>query len=322
MKVFHCERCGHALFFDNTVCLGCSSPIGYADDQQELRLLGEIDRSRCDNFDVIGCNWTVRSPRGGLCRSCALTRIQPANSDDRGFGQWAEAERAKRRLIFQLDNLGLPVRARDDDAGGGLAFDLLSSRTEKIVTGHDDGVITLDLAEADDLHREQVRLELDEAYRTLLGHFRHEIGHYYWPVLVADAGDLAECRTLFGDDRESYADSLKRHYDSPSDDWAGRCISRYAGMHPYEDWAETFAHYLHILDLLQTASEWGLPCQSRSSAIGFEAVVDRWLDLSVALNEINRSVGHGDLYPFVLSGPVMEKLAFVDRMARRHLPSA
>ena len=123
-----------------------------------------------------------------------------------------------------------------------------------MVTGHADGVITLDLAESDDVHRERRRAELGEPYRTLLGHFRHEIGHYYWPILVERAGALERCRALFGDERADYGEALERHYaDGPPADWAERHVSAYATMHPWEDWAETFAHYLHIRDTLQTA---------------------------------------------------------------------
>ena len=194
-----------------------------------------------------------------MCESCRLTRTRPADNDTEGMAELVRAEKAKRRLVFELAELGLPVARRDPATGRGLAFDLLSSVATKVVTGHDDGVITLDLAEADDEHREQLRRRLDEPYRTLLGHFRHEIGHYYWPLLVTDDDTLASCRALFGDDRADYGEAVKHHYASPPVlGWEDDYISRYATMHPYEDWAETFAHYLHIVDVMQVADSFGI----------------------------------------------------------------
>jgi hypothetical protein len=253
------------------------------------------------------------------------------------MAELVRGEMAKRRLIFQLAELGLPVSPRDEAARKGLAFDLLSSAATKVITGHDNGVITLDLAEADDEHREHLRQQLNEPYRTLLGHFRHEIGHYYWPLLVDQPDVLEACRVLFGDEREDYAASIKLHYDDPSDNdrsWTSTHISRYSTMHPFEDWAETFAHYLHILDTLQTALSFGLGASSDSeagrdlhrpgvhatrpnSSTSFGEVIDQWLELSYALNQINRSMGHDDLYPFVLAPRVIRKLAFVDHVVHR-----
>ena len=90
----------------------------------------------------------------------------------------------------------------------------------------------------------------------MLGHLRHEIGHYYQPLLVTD---WERCRELFGDDREDYGAAMERHYASgPPADWPERFVSAYATMHPWEDWAETFAHYLHIRDVLQTAVAYGV----------------------------------------------------------------
>jgi hypothetical protein len=270
-----------------------------------------------------------------------LTRTRPADDDIDGINELVRGEMAKRRLVFQLAELDLPVTPRDERLGQGLAFDLLSSTGTKVVTGHDNGVITLDLAEADNEHRERLRQQLSEPYRTLLGHFRHEIGHYYWPILVDRPDVLEACRQLFGDDRLDYATAVKRHYDGHADDdpaWSETHISRYATMHPYEDWAETFAHYLHILDTLQTADSFGLTAASGPMATsgaaaggahtgadgwgvphkeaGLDGIIDDWLELSMALNQVNRSMGHEDLYPFVLAPRVRAKLAFVDRLVR------
>jgi hypothetical protein len=350
MRVFTCDNCGQLVFFENSQCLRCHSPLGYVHQRRDVVALTEVANDhlvdlgspvrtwqRCATEELTGCNWLVPAGSNALCESCVLTRTRPADDDLDGVAELVRGEMAKRRLVFQLAELGLPVAPRDEEAGRGLAFDLLSSADTKVVTGHDDGVITLDLAEADDEHRERLRQQLSEPYRTLLGHFRHEIGHYYWPILVDQPDVLDACRALFGDDREDYAAAVKRHYGTPGDDdrsWAHTRISRYATMHPYEDWAETFAHYLHILDTLQTADSFGLgattdtgtnrrvhrpgahPTRPDSSA-SFGDVVDHWLELSYALNQINRSMGHDDLYPFVLAPPVIRKLAFVDHMVHR-----
>jgi hypothetical protein len=293
---------------------------------------------RCATQSVTGCNWLVPAGTNALCESCVLTRVRPADDDSEGMAELLDGEMAKRRLIFQLAELGLPVIPRDEGASRGLAFDLLSSAETKVVTGHDNGVITLDLAEADHEHREHLRQQLGEPYRTLLGHFRHEIGHYYWPILVDEPDVLDACRVLFGDDREDYSLAVKRHYDAPPDagqSWWRTHISHYATMHPYEDWAETFAHYLHIVDTLQTAESFGLSALSPGVArwhppgdrvtrpdgsSSFGEMVDKWLELSYALNQINRSMGHVDLYPFVLASTVIRKLAFVDHLIHRRAP--
>jgi hypothetical protein len=350
MRVFTCVNCGELIYFDNTRCLKCDAPLAYVHAYREVIALSEGPESlfreltdpaltwrRCATSDVTHCNWLVPADGTSLCESCELTRTRPADSDAEGLAELVLAEMAKRRLIFQLAELGLPVEPRDEEAQTGLAFDLLSSTATKVVTGHDDGVITLDLSEADDEHREHIRLQFSEPYRTLLGHFRHEIGHYYWPILVSDPAVLAECRALFGDDTTDYAEAVTRHYSASLEDdqsWMKHHISRYATMHPYEDWAETFAHYLHILDSLQTAESFGLgttgtmmarritrrtgahPTRPDGSET-FEDVTGHWLELSYALNQINRSMGHKDLYPFVLAPAVIEKMSFVDRLVTR-----
>ena len=348
MRVFTCDNCGQLVFFDNSRCLRCNSPLGYVHQRRDVvsltevtpgRLVDPVDPSRswqrCATEKVTGCNWLVPAGTDSLCESCVLTRTRPADDDREGMAELIKGEMAKRRLVFQLAELGLPVAPRNARTHQGLAFDLLSSSETKVITGHDNGVITLDLSEADDEHRERLRLQLNEPYRTLLGHFRHEIGHYYWPILVNQPDDLNACRALFGDDRQDYAVAVKAHYDTPNDDdrsWAQTHISRYATMHPYEDWAETFAHYLHILDTLQTADSFGLGTTSGPSRLAhrtgahptrpdgsdsFGDVIDHWLELSYALNQINRSMGRDDLYPFVLAPTVVRKLAFVDHIVHR-----
>jgi hypothetical protein len=332
MRVFTCDHCGQVVFFDNDLCLRCQSPLGYVPRDGDIVALTEVDKGRfvdltgatrtwerCANRALTGCNWLVPHGSGVLCASCVLTRTRPADSDESGMAELVKAEVAKRRLLFQLGQLGLDVVKRDEGLGVGLAFDLLSSADAKVITGHDNGLITLDLAEADSEHRQKLRHQLGEPYRTLLGHFRHEIGHYFWPILVSDPDVLDTCRALFGDDRASYAEAVDAHYakgDESSTSWSNAYISQYATMHPYEDWAECFAHYLHIHDTLQTAVAFDLG-PTGTEAVGFGEMIDRWLLLTRGLNEVNRSMGRGDLYPFVIAPAVIRKLAFVDHVLRQ-----
>jgi hypothetical protein len=331
MLSFACGHCGHLVFFENTRCLNCSTPQGFVPERLELVALeGEAaELHRCINQTLAGCNWMV--PRvDELCRSCELTRTRPNDADPVGLAGFARAEAAKRRVIFQLLDLGLP-----GVQPGRLAFDLLSSEQEPVTTGHADGLITIDLAESDDAAREQRRSALDEPYRTMLGHLRHELGHYFQPLIVIGEDEWAACRQLFGDDREDYGAALERHYEHGTpEDWPERFVSAYATMHPWEDWAETFAHYLHIRDTLQTAAEYGVTVkgpravttdrslkaspQPEAGERSFTEVLDNWLPLTYALNAVNRSMGRDDLYPFTLAEPVIDKLALVHGRVQGH----
>jgi hypothetical protein len=330
MRSFQCQRCGQLVFFENTECLHCGTSLGFATDQGELVPLEEPRYRRCINERLAGCNWLVASDDPvDLCESCRLTRTRPHDSDTSAAEAFVATEAAKRRLIFQLRELALPIVSRAEDPDFGLAFDLLSSHDQPVSTGHEDGVITLDLSESDDSHREHVRRELGEPYRTVLGHLRHEIGHYYWPMLVERQGHVEAFRDLFGDERLDYAQALEEHYrQGPTAVWDDAHVSAYAMAHPSEDWAETFAHYLHIRDTLQTANAFGMRVARLAaptpaipipdaSAETFQTILDEWLPLCYALNGVNRSMGKGDLYPFVLSPRVVEKLGFVHEVVRQ-----
>ncbi|MDW3214208.1 MAG: putative zinc-binding metallopeptidase [Ilumatobacteraceae bacterium] len=343
MQSFRCPVCAQLLFFDNSSCLQCGSELGFDVGGRELVALrrdddadGILRRSdgspgsyrRCANQLEARCNWVLPADESALlCRSCRLTSVRPNDSDADAMAAFAHAEAAKRRLIDQVLALGLPLLDRTDEPERGVTFELLSSRGRSVTTGHQAGVITLDLSESDDAHREFVRLQLGEQYRTVLGHLRHEIGHYFWPLLVVEGGAVDEFRTLFGDERQSYQEALDRHYlTGPGSEWPSTHVSQYATMHPWEDWAETFAHYLHICDGLETASEFGIEVGDPSRAAGERAwpsvttestddLVRRWLTLTLALNAMSRSIGESDLYPFVLSPAVVEKLDFVRRVS-------
>lgn len=328
MKAFSCRRCGNALYFGNSTCVACGNRLGFSRPEKAIVPVDEhgqyVDADGrvwhvCANADLSGCTWLTDVP-GGRCFSCDLTRTRPSDDDVKGLSEYPVAEAAKRRLIVELDDLGFAIRTRQEDPETGLAFDLLSSVEEKVTIGHADGVITLDLAESNDVHRERLRVSMDEPYRTMLGHFRHEIGHFYWQQLVEGNDALvAEFRELFGDERASYAEAVERHYgESRPVDWNTHFISQYATMHPWEDFAETFAHYLHICDTVGTASSYGLvPIVPPWQFTMFrDLVAGVWIPLSIALNQINRSMGKGALYPFVIPGPVLDKLEFVARLSR------
>lgn len=326
MKAFSCRVCGNSLYFENSICVSCQTNLGFSraeraivpvdDKGQYVDADGDIWHV-CKNLNLSGCTWLTEFS-GGYCFSCGLTRTRPSDADVVGLKEFKVAEEAKRRLVIELDTLGFPIVSRAEDPENGLAFDLLSSVNEKVTIGHESGIITLDLAESDDAHREKVRVTLDEPYRTMLGHFRHEVGHYIeWQHV---RGDLIEKgRELFGNEEESYEEAIERHYsEGPPVGWEKNFISMYATMHPFEDFAETFAHYLHICDTIETASAFGLATVSSPQDFSSfrDLVIGVWIPLSVALNQINRSMGKGPLYPFVIPTPVLEKLQFVADLPR------
>jgi hypothetical protein len=346
----HACRCGRTILFRESVCRGCGTPLGFEPRLRKLGALAPGAREgtwhlasgkgsavlyrRCGNFDSpAACNWLVPvKDRSALCVSCRLNRHIPDLGDADNRRYWAAIELAKRRMVAQLVTLGLPVRSKvDEDPERGVAFDLLRSPPAgpPVMTGHASGLITLNVEEADDSKREKIRHNLREPYRTLLGHFRHEIGHYYWDRLIAGTVWHEPCRQLFGDERADYAAALEANYqEGPSADWAQRHVSSYASIHPWEDWAETWAHYLHLLDSLATAIGFGftgrnaevevetfspsdLYAPSHPDAARVLALVNSWVALTTVMNELSRSMGQPDFYPFVLAPAVLRKLHFI-----------
>jgi hypothetical protein len=297
----------------------------------------------CRNYtDNAVCNWAIpESDADEYCQSCRLNHIIPNLSNPQAHEAWHRMEVAKRRLLFTLMGLGLPVESKAEEPERGLAFDFLqdgvSADAPKVFTGHSDGLITINIAEADDPLREKMRAQLGEAYRTVLGHFRHESGHYYWARLVENSPSIDGFRKLFGDDRADYDVARKRHYEQgPPPNWSERFVSAYASMHPWEDWAETWAHYLHMVDGLETARAYGLtlrpevPAPPEGTALAarrlnlhsFDDLMKGWIPLTIALNSLNRSFGTNDVYPFVLAPAVVEKLGFVHEVVARGAAAA
>ncbi len=362
-RAYRCQ-CGCPIFFRNSECLACGTPLGY--DPEQARLLplmpastpgawvvwhadaGEVPPEplfqRCANLQTpAACNWLVpvsgasgeAAASGLLCRACRLNRTIPDLNDaahpDNGV-LWGRIELAKRRLISALLSLGLPVASRiTEDSARGMMFDFLRSPDSGpcVMTGHDTGLITLNLQEADDAVREAVRKAMGEPYRTLLGHFRHEVGHYYWYRLVRGSGWMQGFRALFGDENRNYLDSLRQHREhGASPQWWLHYVSAYASTHPWEDWAECWAHYLHMRDTIDTALSFGLAADSslleftpftldalyqpeHAEAQHFLDFVNDWTQLTTLLNEMSRSMGQPDFYPFILPREVVAKLHFI-----------
>jgi hypothetical protein len=348
MKLFKCQACGQAIYFENRFCHGCGHALGYmpvagqmvalepeGDDWVALTPKRPLVRY-CENIKPDACNWLLPvDADGGFCLACRHNRTIPDITLDANLYHWRKMEIAKHRLFYTLIALRLPLKNLNDDPAHGLTFDFLAedpNTNVKILTGHEDGLITINLNEADDALREKLRTAMHEPYRALLGHFRHEVGHYFWDVLVRDAGKLDACREVFGDERADYAEALKRHYaEGAPPDWQERFISAYATAHPWEDFAETWSHYLHIVDTLETASAFGLrihPATTKNKALhadidfdphraaSMKELIDAWLPLTFAVNSLNRSMGHADLYPFIVSEAVVTKLQFIHDIIR------
>jgi hypothetical protein len=359
MKLFECQHCGQLLYFENTRCESCERRLGYLPAMETVtalepdadlwRALAEpLGRYRfCANVVHDTCNWLIEASRPELyCEACRHNRTIPDLTVPENLARWRKVEGAKHRLFYTLLKLRLPLVTRNDDPDG-LAFDFLASNesahgpSAPVMTGHANGLITINLAEADDVERERQRAEMGEPYRALLGHFRHEIAHYFWDRLIANSPSIDEFRKVFGDEREDYSEALQRHYaNGPPADWPDRYVTAYASSHPWEDFAETWAHYFHMVDTLETARGFGLsvrPKVSKGAALtttidfdphntGMDRIIESWLPLTFAVNSINRSMGLSDLYPFVLSPPVIVKLTFIHERiyahARRRTPSS
>jgi len=343
MRIFRCDQCGHLVFFENVACTHCGATLAFLPDAMRIaavvndgphwRVASRKRKGRrryrlCRNYSAENiCNWAIpASDPNPLCRSCRLTQVLPDLSVPGNKQAWYKLEAAKRRMLYSLLDLGLAVNGRDVDPKGGLSYQFLADTPAAdgpVLTGHDSGLITINIAEADDVEREKRRTELHEPYRTLLGHFRHEIGHFYWDQLIAGSPRLDAFREMFGDERADYGEALRVHYEKgPPPDWQNHYVSAYAASHPWEDWAESWAHYLHMTDTLETAAACGLSLRDTPSAPSarvpgeqpagsFERMMARWLPLTFALNNLNRGLGLPDAYPFVLSPPAVEKLRFL-----------
>jgi hypothetical protein len=349
MKNFSCSKCGHKVYFENVQCLNCKSALGF--DTASLSIValapaitsglyrkigaaGSVAVRYCANSRQGCCNWvTPAQDTNGLCPACDLNRTIPNLAETGSVEAWQLLERAKKRLIYSLLRFGVPIDATANGLGK-LTFDFVRDA----MTGHLDGVITIDVMETDAVERERQRQLFGEPYRTILGHLRHESGHFYWKLLVEAHGPLDQFRTLFGDERNDYAAALQNHhaFGAPGN-WQASYVSAYASTHPWEDWAETWAHYLHMVDAVDTAEAEGMEPRAAGLLFGslwpfktsdvyrelsFDNLMERWIPLATALNSLNRCMGHDDFYPFVLSSAAQAKLRFVHQVLRQHAGQA
>lgn len=345
MNSFHCAHCGLIIFFENDRCLKCGHELGFSPPVMDMQALEKTDgeqwrpvgkgasekiHRRCANGQQYRiCNWLVPADDANpWCVACRLNEIIPDLADPKNLPRWSKLELAKRRCIYTFLKLGLPLESGPYGKQAPLRFRFLQDKeNEPVKTGHENGVITINIAEADEDERERRRLTLHEPYRTLVGHLRHESGHYYWDRLVANSPRLVEFRKWFGDEAADYGEALKNYYQQgPPADWAAKTVTAYASSHPWEDWAETWAHYLHIIDTLESAASFGLGMSEPAAAhpgylpieygykMDFDQLLAEWTPLTTALNTINRSMGLSDLYPFVIPPPVVDKLRFIHQV--------
>ena len=367
VKIFRCCCPARAvLFFESTQCTACGRMVGFFPDLDVL-LAFEFDADQqlwfnsaqpeatyrqCANYSEHQvCNWMVPSADPQLwCRAYRCNEVIPDLSLPQNTFYWRKLEAAKRYALYTLLNLNLPFSSQEEAGaqGHGLLFRFMSDKDagsefttplegfSPIYTGHEQGAITINLAEADDVARTRARIKLGEGYRTLLGHFRHELGHYYWNVLIeAQPRQLKEFRTIFGDERQDYAAAMENYYaEGAGTDWQNEYLSAYASMHPWEDWAESWAHYMHMIDTLETANAFALsldnePLESvlparrnNSQALGADALIKNWMRLAVAMNALNRSMGLEDAYPFILTDAIRRKLNWISRLIANYRPTA
>jgi hypothetical protein len=333
------------VFFENDRCVKCGHPLGFLPDVLDLSALettpdnksqasspqapGQIYRNCANGTQSHVCNWMVpENDPNPLCIACRLNEVIPDLTENKNLERWMKLELAKRRCLYTFLKLGLPIESVAGSKQPGLSFRFLQDKENApVITGHENGVITVNIAEADADEREHRRLTFHEPYRTLVGHFRHESGHFYWDRLIAGSPNLKRFRELFGDETLAYDAALKAYYQhGPPNDWQNRTVTAYASSHPWEDWAETWAHYLHIMDTLETAASFGMSVDPDNKAnngspnvpsikfdeqMEFDTLLTDWIPLTCALNSINRGMGLSDLYPFVIPPPVIEKLRFI-----------
>ena len=326
----------------------CNASLGYLPSLDQMvafqagqgrPVLGAVSYALCANRDLIGCNWLCEQlSQKEFCQSCSHTIKIPDISDVSKRQRWSKLERAKRRLFYALIKHQLPLSFEGRDIEGTLRFELVGNsfhpdgREKRVMTGHDNGLITINIAEADDVLREQSRVAMGEPYRTLIGHFRHEVGHYYWDRLVDNYSQIERFRECFGDERKDYSEALDAYYKhgAPAD-WQQSYVSAYASAHPWEDFAETWAHYLHMVGGLETAYAYGLrpqPLQTDEQNMlpysdpyhvsDFDTLINRWVPITVAMNAMNRSIGNSDYYPFAISQNVSYKLNYIHNLVNQH----
>lgn len=334
MRRFSCF-CGASVGFEHTQCNLCGARLAYDVNKQRMRSLSEfgdqwrcLDNSELRNFCVNGnqygvCNWLAEPEcEHGFCFACGFNRTIPNQSLAGNQQRWHVLERAKKRLFVTLLQLDLPLQNGWRAPDKGLLLDFIEDQRSQpdhypetfVSTGYAAGVITINTLEADDIQRMAVRRAMNEPYRTVLGHMRHESGHYYWGWVLQHADLVKEVERLFGNMQGHYDEAIDAYYKNGAKaNWQNRYISAYASAHPVEDWAETWGHYLHIYDALDTAYAHGQISQCPGE-LTMAQRLQHWCDISVVLNELNRSIGLDDAYPFLIGPVVQDKLALIDKV--------
>ncbi len=326
MQTFNCQ-CGNTLFFDSNFCVNCKrdtvtcphcanvtpveeTPSGAL--QCGNTACGALLRRCSNDLQYDACNRALdANDVNALCSYCRLNSVVPDLSRNENVTLWRKLEAAKHRVLWVVERLGFPVSG-NNALQPNLTFEFKSDENGKVSTGHADGCITISLREADSVEREKTRVEFQEPKRTLVGHFRHELGHYYWDLLVRDFR-VEESRRLFGDERNpTYADSQKRYYQQgPAKNWQQSYVSGYASMHPWEDFAETFQAYLDMATILSTTEHFGLVTTSYEN---FDSMLAAYSRVGIIANELNRDMGLLDLVPQIFNDFVVEKLRFIHQL--------
>ena len=335
MRSYQC-LCSNRLFFHNCFCIECGRDSGLCPNCRKIVALSVDDQgttrcgngecgiavAKCQNYsNGHVCNCLVSTDVAGsppsLCRYCQLTIVIPSLKVAGNLDKWRRLEAAKNRVLHTVESVGLPVAIEPGSDDLALSFDFREDGATTVVTSHCDGRVMINIKEADSVTREVARVHLGENQRSLVGHFRHELGHYYWARLVVkNAGLLNRFRRLFGDENKiDYALASKNYYaNGPLPNWSQRYISAYAGMHPWEDFAESFGTYLDMVTVVDTAVHFG---QVNASTNDFDSVVAAYVKIGVAANEMNRDMGLLDLVPEIFVGPIVDKLKFVHDLCRR-----
>ncbi|QMW01431.1 zinc-binding metallopeptidase family protein [Spirosoma foliorum] len=351
MKIYPCQ-CGNTLHFENSSCVVCHREVGWCPSCEGIRSLDAVDAytyscnhcqaqvTKCLNYrNYQVCNRLVEvkttwQEANAYCKCCSLNRVVPDMSVPGNREKWYNLEAAKRRLIYTLDLLKLPYGSIYDGFPLPLTFDFKGNVVqithagtdaiiaEKVFTGHADGTITINIEEADPIEREKLRVDFGEARRTLIGHFHHEIGHYYWQLLVQNKCE-DECKAIFGDHTSlGYSYAMNQYYQyGPKPDWPLSYISAYASMHPWEDFAETFRAYLEMITILDTADSVHLLLEAEEAVdfegAPFEKMLLKYEELGIKLNEMNRTLGLLDMVPEVFTPAVIQKMKFIHKLVKQ-----
>lgn len=338
MKYYNCPNCSARLSFEALSCWNCETEVGYVLNNDGMMSMRDLPAAaRCANRALLSCNWIIDpaiTVSSALCPCCRYTRTIPPQQDSANRVAWKKLEQAKRLLLYSLNSLGLSPPDRVEQPSTGLAFDFLTQLPDQpsVLTAHNSGVITINISEADDARREQRRELLNEPYRTVLGHLRHEVGHFYWCQLIAHSDYLEQYRLHFGDERQDYDSALQSYYKNAETKvgWSSQFVTRYASSHPWEDWAETWAHYLNIHDALETAAAWYVSVRDISLAQQKniftsnnkfrQQLTSAWPQLCEYLNAVFRSTGVNGEYPPHLTDTVIAKLTFIHQVVAESTP--